>query len=238
MKHVFVSSESITWFSEVGVWQDEIRKHQRRDYEILDHASSLLEGKCSTDQRGDCINALNRVIDKRVKLLNKHYKIDQILKSKKSIDNLEKVGAAKRSMLLQVNRIRNFFEHQDRRPPKSAQLKLFVELVWYFLKATDVSAYFPRTEIYLSKDGIFYDKNENYILFSYRRRLTPTPWKVNLNLFPNVFSFTPIPGWIEFSFHSDKIKLITDPKTRLWAYDGRIVSKGYDHLILAKFLES
>src|SRR5262245_53882702 len=149
MKSVFVTPEVFDWASELSSCGSFPRQKQRRDYEILAHASRLLDGEDSIDMRGDCVNALNRVIDKRVRLLNDHYQIDEILGSKKSMNNLEKIGAARRYMLLQINRIRNFFEHSDRKPPPRTQLKLFAELTWYFLKATDIPAYVPRTEIQL-----------------------------------------------------------------------------------------
>lgn len=144
MKAVFVSPEFLDWPAELSNWRSLPRGKQRRDYEILNHAARLLEGDDTPDRRGDCVNALNRVIDKRVRLLNQHYLIDAVLGSRKSIDNLERVGAARRYMLLQINRIRNFFEHRDRRPPPRARLKIFVELTWYFLKATDIPAYTSR----------------------------------------------------------------------------------------------
>ena len=238
MKSVFVIPEVFEWVSELSSWGSFPRQKQRRDYEILAHASKLLDGDDSPDRRGDCVNALNRVIDKRVRLLNEHYRIDEILGSKKSIDNLERIGAARRYMLLQINRIRNFFEHRDRKPPPRERLKLFVELTWYFLKATDIPAYVPRTEIQMNREGML-DQGEDYLVISYSRKAQSVyPWEINISLLPGRFSFIPVDGWVEFTFKDKEVRTIPELQNKLWAHGGGLVSKGYEHRILAKFLEA
>ncbi len=238
MKSVFVTPEVFDWSSELSSWGSFPRQKQRRDYEILGHASRLLEGDDSADRRGDCVNALNRVIDKRVRLLNDHYRIDEILGSKKSIDNLERIGAARPYMLLQINHIRNLFEHRDRKPPPRKRLKFFVELTWYFLKATDIPAYVPRTEIQLNREGML-DQGEDYLIVSYSRKSRASfPWNIKISLLPGRFSFTPIDGWPEFEFPGKELRMLPEYQNKLWAYGGRLASKGYEHRILAKFLEA
>lgn len=236
MKKIFVSPEVFRWECFLSGWSKSPLEKKKRDYEILSHASSLLENPDTADRRGDCVNALNRAIDKRVKLLNSVYKIDVIFGNRKSIDNLEKVGAARRYMLLQINKIRNFFEHRDRRPPPNSDLKVLVELVWYFLKATDMMAYCPRENIELTPDEEI-DGSEwisaHYLPYSRSRQ----PWKFSISLFDKKYSFSKVRGWAEFHFPIKNVRKISDPVERLFCSDGRLISTEFAPQVLSRFFE-
>jgi hypothetical protein len=236
MKVVYATPEIFDWSSELSNWGSISREKQRRDYAIWSHAAKLLNEEDSADRRGDCVNALNRVIDLRIKRLNANYRIDAILGSGKSIDNLEKIGAARRFMLLQINRIRNFFEHADRLPPKKDKLMVLVELVWYFLKATDIQAYVPRTQIQLNRMGML-DVGDDYAVFAYKGRGI-RPWDIHLSLLPGRFSFVPIGGWPGFEFPNKECRVLPDQENKLWAWGGRLATDGFESKILAKFFEA
>jgi hypothetical protein len=112
----------------------------RRPYEIWSHAQSLFEGDPSEFQRTDALTALKRAIDLRRRQLitfhnSKGIPIDG--KPKESLKLLEYLGLIRPLMLQRLIDIRDAVEHEDTPPPTLQELRVFLDIVWYFLRSTD-----------------------------------------------------------------------------------------------------
>lgn len=115
----------------------------RRAYAHWRHAEQVLAAATTEFHRIDVITTLKRAVDHRLRLLNEAYRWKKLRvapPSDGSLQLLETLGIARHSMVSRLITLRNRVEHGDREPPPAAECEVYVDLVWYFLRATDVLA--------------------------------------------------------------------------------------------------
>lgn len=161
MISIFLNPEVFNWHSVIKSTAPFERHHQLRLYQIWNHAKSIAEASNTKDERGDSITNLNKIIDLRVKELNKIYSLSKYLKRLKPLDRLIHLGIIRYHLLEKIDRVRNLYLHQDNDPPKKDELLNLIEFVWYFLKATDGIVIKRRTGVQVNSTGRI-DDSENY----------------------------------------------------------------------------
>jgi hypothetical protein len=122
----------------------------RRAYEHLAHAEEVLERATSSLDRVDVVTTLKRAVDHRLRLLNSYYKWKKLLSKqlpKGQLQILEAMGIARHRMVARLIDFRNQIEHGDEPPPESAACADLVEIVWYFLRSTDLLCLRMPTEV-------------------------------------------------------------------------------------------
>lgn len=96
---------------------------------------------------GTIIQKLWNAVDSRVRLLQDVYDLrglsrtlDWDKKRPSHLEILTRIGLVRPLALEQLKRIRNSVEHSDRGAPTQAACRQHVDLVWYFLRSTDIFA--------------------------------------------------------------------------------------------------
>ncbi|MFK2905125.1 hypothetical protein ISP17_14270 [Dyella ginsengisoli] len=138
---MYLSSEVYEWpfdaYERSGV--DEI-DFLFRGHTIWEHAAKRLEGDPTDLHRVDCIGALRRAINQRLKSLQSVYHFDKLptnLAKRQLLERMQEFGLVRPTLLKELLEVRNLIEHQDSDPPSLEQCHRFVDIVWYFLKSTD-----------------------------------------------------------------------------------------------------
>jgi hypothetical protein len=111
-----------------------------RAYEIWDHARACIEEDPSDFDRIDCIAALRRAINHRLKTLTAAYCFDSLPSlrpGKQALEKLQDYGLVRPALIRDLLAARNAVEHDDVEPPSVERCRYFVDVVWYFLKSTD-----------------------------------------------------------------------------------------------------
>lgn len=167
----------------------------KRPFEHVSHAEGLLQNGENEFFRIDIITTLKRAIDHRLKLLNKLYcwkKIPYKLPNDE-LQKLETLGVVKKNMLLNLYKIRNEVEHQDKSIPTLAKCIELTEVTWYFLKSTNHLVINVPSELW------FTDESESELS---KVEIEPQKnWRINISTKEKSknFSFPPIEGWIKVS---------------------------------------
>ena len=119
-------------------------EYRFRGHEIWEHARKrLLDGGESLDKI-DCLSALKRCINHRVKSIYKTHDIHNLPSvhgKKKTLEKLHEYGIVRPSLLQDLFKIRNDIEHEDKDPPSTDTCEKYLDIVWYFLKSTDDLVY-------------------------------------------------------------------------------------------------
>lgn len=113
-------------------------KHQ---YDIYEHAMSILDDEPNQHDLACAIFQLNRCIDFREKLLNQHYHFKKIpgMAGKKHHEAMELLGLIKPILKTKLDSIRNKVMHSASYPvPSVSEVAELAEFTWYFLKSTDL----------------------------------------------------------------------------------------------------
>lgn len=151
-----------------------------RTYEFWEHAENILLNHKSQDYLSDAIINLNKAIGQRIKALNGNYHFTKSpfkTKEKKILGQLEEFGVIRPRLLNEITIFRNNIEHNDSIPPTHKKCFDYLELCWYFLKATDLHVLETKDSLILTNPT-----SENY-------------W-VNLEVdFSNNW-FTTLRGWL------------------------------------------
>lgn len=111
-----------------------------RAYEIWNHAKNLIEQNDDTYSMSDAIWNLRRCLDQRTRTIEKNYNLKQIpllQKPKGYYELLEYYGVARPFIVKNLFSIRNDIDHHDATPPPKERCMELLDIVWYFLKATD-----------------------------------------------------------------------------------------------------
>ena len=161
MISIFLNPEVFNWHSVTASTAPFERQHQLRLYQIWNHAKSIAEASNTKDERGDSITNLNKIIDLRVKEINKIYSLSKYLKPLKPLERLIHLGIIRHHLLERIDRVRNLYLHQDNEPPQKDELLNLIEFVWYFLKATDGLAIKRNTRVQINPAGRI-DDSKNY----------------------------------------------------------------------------
>jgi hypothetical protein len=146
-----------------------------RPYEILKHVERLLLPSASRDDLVCAIIELRKVIRLRDKRLNKIYNFMNIPQFKKHSPNqkklsqydiMEAVGIIKPIMRKEIIDVRDFVDHEDKRPPNVSRCREFAEFVWYFLRSTDSLVANKKTLLLYEKYRTHNKEADEYAEFS------------------------------------------------------------------------
>jgi hypothetical protein len=111
-----------------------------RAHDIWRHAQDRLKKEPCEFDLVDCISALKRSVNSRLKTLDKVYNLSALpsLRSKKQVlEKYQDYGLIRPAILKDLFDVRNLLEHEDVKPPSAANCHYYVDIVWYFLKSTD-----------------------------------------------------------------------------------------------------
>jgi hypothetical protein len=127
--------------SSVGLG-DEVKV--QRAYDIWRHADGLCTDVANESVRVDIVTNLKRCIAQRISLLKETYSLKNLARTAQwrnveDLDILANLGLVRPLLLRKLHAIRNAVEHEDASPPNAGECRDFVELVWYFLKSTDLT---------------------------------------------------------------------------------------------------
>jgi hypothetical protein len=109
-------------------------------HDVWRHAQSRLAGEPTALDRVDCIGALKRAIDIRLKAIRATYNFDILpsLRAKKqTLEKLQDYGIVRPAILKELIDVRNSLEHEHTEPPATDKCKFYIDICWYFLKSTD-----------------------------------------------------------------------------------------------------
>lgn len=138
-KRIWVNPEFISWYcsNEGGSIQD--ISETKRAYEIWEHALKRLHDNPTEMDRIDAITTLKRCLNQRLQVIEKNYKLRNCFgsSSKRYLQLLEELSLIRPLLLQDLMEIRNDIEHKDKRPPNSKRCFELLDIVWYFLRATD-----------------------------------------------------------------------------------------------------
>ncbi len=177
---MYIKDSFLNWNVDIQSWSEINPDEKKRSIELLFRAENHLNFNDDNDSRADAIVTLKRAINHRLKLIEKCYnlkKIDFPDKPKGYLELLESLGIVRPLLLKELMQIRNEIEHNDAKPPKMNVCRIYVDVVWYFLKSTN------RMVTINSDDFIFTKmngKNETqYWLNIYKRSDDFQKFKIN-----------------------------------------------------------
>jgi hypothetical protein len=164
-----------------------------RAYEIHSHAEELLRRARSQLDRVDAVTTLKRAVDQRLRRIDELYDLRSIPirdKPQKLLDILEYFGVARPLMVRELLAIRNAVEHHDEPPPDMAELNRFVDLVWCFLRSTDINA--DRVTEHMG-----FDESDDHRGLGFEIEVKPPDWSFSFAgwLAPWHVSEVQIDGW-------------------------------------------
>jgi|GEM_PF-6589760 len=128
-----------------------------RTYELWEHAENILSSHKTNNYLSDAIINLNKAIGLRIKALNENYHFNSSpfkTKEKKILGQLEEFGLIRPKLLNEITTFRNNIEHNDSDPPTQKKCLDYLEVCWYFLKATDL-------RVLETKDSIVFTNPKN-----------------------------------------------------------------------------
>jgi len=140
MARIYVNNEILTWYCDEEGGSGFPAEYNYRGHEIWRHARDRLDAGCSDLDRIDCIGALKRAVNHRIKSIVQAYHFDllpSVHGQKKTLEKLQEYGLVRPSIITALFEVRNSIEHADTDPPNLQQCVNYVDLVWYFLKSTD-----------------------------------------------------------------------------------------------------
>lgn len=114
---------------------------EARPHELWSHARALLEQAPSRESRADAISNLKRAISLRVSALNSLYGLKKLTHFRRTNSltlTMADFGIIRPLLLGQILDLRNRIEHQDELPPSDQRCAEWLDVVWYFLKSTDL----------------------------------------------------------------------------------------------------
>lgn len=167
-------------------------------YELWEHAESILSNNQTNNYLSDAIINLNKAIGLRIKALNQNYHFNNSpfkTKDKKILGQLEEFGLIGPKLLNEITTLRNNIEHNDNPPPTHKKCLDYLEICWYFLKATDLHVLETKDSI------IFTNPNNNKYWVSFEIDFDKN-WHAELR------GWLP-PSLISFSEFNDSIKVIS-----------------------------
>jgi hypothetical protein len=136
---MWISAEIFDWQARSeggGKLGDELRC--TRPYEILAHATQLLETANSSFARADVLSNLKRSLNSRLQHIEDVYQFSNLFSRRVgALERLELLGMAKPFLIKQLFELRNDVEHNDAKPPSSSRLRELTDIAWYFLRSTD-----------------------------------------------------------------------------------------------------
>lgn len=140
MTRIFISKKVLDWYCDEEGGSSFPTEYSYRGHEIWRHARNRLAADCNDLDRIDCIGALKRAVNHRIKSIVQAYHFELLPSShgkKRTLEKLREYGLVRPSIITALFEVRNSIEHVDADPPSLDQCVNYVDLVWYFLKSTD-----------------------------------------------------------------------------------------------------
>lgn len=165
-----------------------------RAYELWEHAEDILAKPQTEAYLADAITNLKRAVNHRISILQETYHFDKIPgyeAPRRSLEQLAYWGIIRPSMLRQLTDIRNAIEHENATPPGQQRCLEFLDLVWYFLRSTDILC----TSVPGDLEAQELDSARGLTI----SLKSTSPWRVEFSgwLARSEVSEIEIPGWIE-----------------------------------------
>lgn len=157
MDYVWINKKFIEWDAVSDGASIRPPNSLHRTYELWNHANDILAKHTTKDYLSDAISNLNKAIGTRIKMLNENYHFNKSpfkAKDKKIYKQLEEFGIVRPKLINEITEFRNNIEHNDKTPPPHKKCQDFLEICWYFLKATDLYV------LYI-KDSILFENPKN-----------------------------------------------------------------------------
>ncbi|MFJ7913908.1 MULTISPECIES: hypothetical protein [unclassified Lysinibacillus] len=137
----WISNEILNWesYSESSTVLE--KEKGERAFRIWEHAKNLIENNETEFHLADGITNLKRALNHRLKLIEEIYgfKFVEINnKPKGYMEILEIFGVVRPFLMKRLLTIRNGIEHNDEKPPSYERCIELLDVVWYFLKSTDL----------------------------------------------------------------------------------------------------
>jgi hypothetical protein len=102
-----------------------------RAHEVWRHAQGRLAGTPGPLDRVDCIGALKRAIDIRLKAIRATYNFDALPSpraKKQTLEKLQDYGIVRPAILKELIDVRNSLEHEHTEPPQTERCKFYVDI--------------------------------------------------------------------------------------------------------------
>jgi len=144
-------------------------------HEVWRHAQKRLVGQPSPFDRVDCIGALKRAIDIRLKAIRATYNFDalpSVRNKKQTLEKLQDYGIVRPAILKELIEVRNSLEHNHSNPPETEKCRFYVDVCWYFLKSTDT-----LVDMMVSSLGYEDDSSDSSVKIEVRPR---EEWKLRV----------------------------------------------------------
>ncbi len=193
-----------------------------RHYEIHQHACDRLTDDANEFDRADAIMALRRAVGQRVRMLIDTYQLRKLsigTKPKHDLELLSYLGIIRPFMLKRLIDIRNFVEHQDSSPPPTEQCLMFADLVWYFLRSTDVLVRMPAERIIFYPPGTDIRSPDAQVVLDFCGIFNESP-RIEARLHPSGFIYEPKANWMRIE--ASEIIRNEEPETSHLAVSGWI----------------
>lgn len=196
---VWINPEWFSWarYDQAAAHLDDATS---RLYEIHQHACDRLANDPNGFDRVDAIMALRRVVGRRVKELKDIYQLRELptgVKPKYDLELLEYFGIIRPFMLRQLINIRNLVEHEDSNPPSVDECLMFADLIWYFLRSTDVLVKTRVIEVMFSKPGMELDEPGTPELSIKFGQPFSEPLEINASIDRDSIAHEPKADWVQ-----------------------------------------
>ena len=140
MTRIYLKPEFLDWPVDEADLDDLESKKRFRAYEIWRHARDRLSEGESDLYRIDCISALKRAVNHRIKTIFNEHSFEEVptqLGKKRVLERLQEYGIIRPALIQQLFEIRNAIDHEDADAPTVETCKNHIDVTWYFLKSTD-----------------------------------------------------------------------------------------------------
>jgi hypothetical protein len=155
MKTIWINRNFTKWEAITEGYSDVSKTSLYRTYELWNHANDILIKHSTNEYLSDAITNLNRAIALRTKILNKNYCFKKSpFQTKKNVyKQLEDFEIVRPKLLNEIRIFRNNIEHNDKKPPSYKKCQDFLEICWYFLKATDLYVIYVKDSVVFEPPG-------------------------------------------------------------------------------------
>ncbi|MED4552786.1 MULTISPECIES: hypothetical protein [Lysinibacillus] len=146
----WISKEILNWESYSDSSTVLEKEKGERAFQIWGHAKNLIVNNESEFHLADGITNLKRALNHRLKLIEEIYgfKFVEINNKPKGYMEILEIFVVVRPFLMKrLLTIRNGIEHNDEKPPSYERCIELLDVVWYFLKSTDLMVQFAVNDL-------------------------------------------------------------------------------------------
>jgi hypothetical protein len=199
-----------------------------RTYEVQQHACDRLVGDPTDLDRVDAITTLKRAVSHRVKMLAEAYELRDLPvlpKPKRDLELLASFDLIRPFMLKRLTDIRNLVEHEDCKPPSTDECLMFADLVWYFLRSTDMLLRARIDDFVFIPHGVDTSVREFYpaVGLIFPANFSQPP-QIRAWLEPPSFSYDAVEGWVKVE--TCEIRDYSSSTPARFSIEGQMVGTG------------